>query len=219
METLLELAVTSFIVGFTGAMMPGPVLIATILQSTKRGYVAGPLVTLGHALVELVMAILLIFGLAFIVGSLEARVVLGFVGGFALLWMGSEALKYSKKATIQGLTENRSRSKLLVHGPVSLGLLTSISNPYWWVWWAIVGNAFLFEGFAVAGIIGVATFYFSHIMSDFTWYTIVSTSIGKGQRIISDKVYKCILIVCAISLVVIGVIFIAEGAISALVYI
>jgi threonine/homoserine/homoserine lactone efflux protein len=211
MEKLLELAVTSFIVGLTGAMMPGPVLIATILQSTKKGYVAGPLVTLGHAVAELVLTVFLIRALAFIVGSLEFRVILGLIGGTTLLWMGSEALRYSKEATIHGLVANTSRSKLLVRGPVSLGLLMSVSNPYWWVWWGTLGNAFLIESLAVAGVIGAATFYFSHIMSDFAWYTAVSSSIGKGRTVISDKAYRYILAICGLSLLVLGVIFIVDG--------
>ena len=216
MEKLLELALTSFIVGFTGAMMPGPVLIATILQSTKKGYVAGPLVTLGHALAELVLTVFLIFGLAFVVGSLEVRVVLGLIGGATLLWMGSEALKYSKKATIHGLVANTSKSRLLVQGPVSLGLLMSVSNPYWWVWWGTLGNTFLFDSLAVAGVIGAATFYFSHILSDFAWYTAVSSSIGRGRVVISDTVYRYILVICGLSLLVLGVIFIVDGMTSIL---
>ncbi len=216
MEKLLELALTSFIVGFTGAMMPGPVLIATILQSTKKGYVAGPLVTLGHALAELVLTVFLIFGLAFIVGSLEVRVVLGLIGGATLLWMGSEALRYSKKAPIHGLVANTSKSRLLVQGPVSLGLLMSVSNPYWWVWWGTLGNTFLFDSLAVAGVIGAATFYFSHILSDFAWYTAVSSSIGRGRVVISDTVYRYILVICGLSLLVLGVIFIVDGMTSIL---
>ena len=219
METLVELAITSFIVGFTGAMMPGPVLIATILYSTKKGYMAGPLVTLGHALVELIVTVFLAVGLVLIIGSLEARVIISLLGGLALLWMGYEAIKYSKKATMQGLVEDKPGSRFLMYGPVFLGLLMSVSNPYWWVWWAIVGNTFITEALTIAGIFGAVIFYFSHIMSDFTWYTMVSSSIGKGRMIISDKVYKYILAVCAVSLVVVGVIFIAEGAISALTYI
>lgn len=219
METLLELAVTSFVVGFTGAMMPGPVLIATILQSVKRGYVAGPLVTLGHALVELIMTILLVSGLALIVNSPEVFVVLGVAGGVTLLWMGVGALRYSKKASMEKLAENRSSSRLLLRGPISLGLLMSVSNPYWWVWWVTVGNTFLLEGLAVASTIGVVVFYFSHIMSDFTWYTFVSSSLSKTKTRISDRTYKYLLAGCAVALVAIGLVFIADGIISASVYI
>ena len=214
MEQLLELALTSFIVGLTGAIMPGPVLIATILQSTKKGYVAGPLVTLGHALAELVLTVSLILGLAFIVGSLEVRAVLGMIGGATLLWMGSGALRYSKKATIRKLVANAPGSRFTVQDPVFLGLIMSVSNPYWWVWWGTLGNTFLFESLAIAGVIGAATFYFSHIMSDFTWYTVVSSSIGKGRTMISDKVYRYILAICGLSLLVLGVIFIVDGATS-----
>jgi threonine/homoserine/homoserine lactone efflux protein len=219
METLLELAVTSFVVGFTGAMMPGPVLIATILQSVKRGYVAGPLVTLGHALVELIMTILLVSGLALIVNSPEAFMVLGVAGGVTLLWMGVGALRYSSKASMEKLAENRSSSRLLLRGPISLGLLMSVSNPYWWVWWVTVGNTFLLEGLAVASTIGVVVFYFSHIMSDFTWYTFVSSSLSKTKTRISDRTYKYLLAGCAVALVAIGLVFIADGMISASVYI
>jgi threonine/homoserine/homoserine lactone efflux protein len=219
METLLELAVTSFVVGFTGAMMPGPVLIATILQSVKRGYVAGPLVTLGHALVELIMTILLVSGLALIVNSPEAFMVLGVAGGVTLLWMGVGALRYSSKASMEKLAENRSSSRLLLRGPISLGLLMSVSNPYWWVWWVTVGNTFLLEGLAVASTIGVVVFYFSHIMSDFTWYTFVSSSLSKTKTRINDRTYKYLLAGCAVALVAIGLVFIADGIISASVYI
>lgn len=211
METLLELAVASFVVGFTGAMMPGPVLIATILHSAKKGYMTGPLVTVGHAFVELMIALLLGLGLVLIIGSLEVRVIIRFLGGLGLMWMGLEASKYSKNATVQGLVENESRAKVLMYGPISLGLLMSISNPYWWVWWVTVGNTFLIEGVAVAGLLGAATFYFSHIISDLTWYTIVSSSIGKSRKVISDKVYRYVLIGCSIFLIGLGIIFLIEG--------
>ncbi len=212
METLFELAVASFVVGFTGAMMPGPVLIATILHSAKKGYMTGPLVTVGHAFVELIMAILLGLGLVLIIGSLEVRVIIRFLGGVALMWMGFEASKYSKKATMEGLVESESLSKVLMYGPILLGLLMSISNPYWWVWWVTVGNTFLIEGVAVAGLLGVATFYFSHIMSDLAWYTIVSSSIGKSRKAINDKVYRYVLVGCGIFLIGLGIIFLIEGA-------
>lgn len=200
-------------------MMPGPVLIATILQSVKRGYVAGPLVTLGHAMVELVITILLVSGLALIVNSPEIFVVLGVAGGVTLLWMGVGALRHSKKASMERLADDPPSSRLLLRGPISLGLLMSISNPYWWVWWVTVGNTFLLEGLAMASTIGVVVFYFSHIMSDFTWYTFVSSSLSKTKTRISERTYKYLLAGCAVALVAIGLVFIADGIISASVYI
>jgi len=43
---------TSFAVGFSGAITPGPLLVYSIREAIKRGFAAGPLVVLGHALLE-----------------------------------------------------------------------------------------------------------------------------------------------------------------------
>jgi threonine/homoserine/homoserine lactone efflux protein len=133
--------------------------------------------------------------------------------------MGISALRYSKKASMERLAENGSSSRFLLRGPISLGLLMSVSNPYWWVWWVTVGNTFLLEGLAVASTIGVIVFYFSHIMSDFTWYTFVSSSLSKTKTRIRDRTYRYLLTGCAVALVAIGLVFIADGIISASVYI
>lgn len=53
-----------FTIGLTGALVPGPMLFATIEFSLKRGWLAGPEVFLGHMLVELMLFILILFGFA-----------------------------------------------------------------------------------------------------------------------------------------------------------
>ena len=53
-----------FTIGLTGALVPGPMLFATIELSLKKGWLAGPEVVFGHILVELVLSILILFGVA-----------------------------------------------------------------------------------------------------------------------------------------------------------
>lgn len=49
---LAILASTSFVIGFSGALVPGPLFVVTVMESTKRGYIAGPLIVIGHAITE-----------------------------------------------------------------------------------------------------------------------------------------------------------------------
>ena len=49
---LAGLASTSFIVALSGALMPGPLLTVTVGEAARRGFWAGPLIMVGHALLE-----------------------------------------------------------------------------------------------------------------------------------------------------------------------
>jgi len=53
---------TSFLIAFSGALMPGPLLTVTIAVSSKRGPWTGPLLILGHAVLEIAMVSLLLAG-------------------------------------------------------------------------------------------------------------------------------------------------------------
>jgi len=43
---------TAFVVGLSGALMPGPVTAVTAEHSLKKGIIAAPMVTLGHGVME-----------------------------------------------------------------------------------------------------------------------------------------------------------------------
>jgi threonine/homoserine/homoserine lactone efflux protein len=64
MTALFGIFLTSFMIAFSGALMPGPFLTATISESSKRGFYAGPLMILGHGILELALVVALIMGLA-----------------------------------------------------------------------------------------------------------------------------------------------------------
>ena len=95
------LALTSFIIGFSGALVPGPVFVAVVSQATRRGMIAGPMAVVGHAALETVTAILLWFGLGIFLASSWTRSVVGLFGGTFLVWSGFELLRFARKASIQ----------------------------------------------------------------------------------------------------------------------
>jgi threonine/homoserine/homoserine lactone efflux protein len=207
MPTLILIFFGSFLIGLSGAMMPGPMLTVTISNSTKQGYIAGPLVVLGHAILESALVLAIGFGLGKL---LQIPVVTGFIGifgGAILLWMGIGMLRTAKsdprldrgrnpKSETKG--EN-AKSESYVKSVLD-GIVTSLANPYWLIWWASVGLALITNAWK-NGIVGLLFFFLGHIASDFTWYTTVSTTVAAGKKIMTDSVYRIIIAICGMILI------------------
>jgi threonine/homoserine/homoserine lactone efflux protein len=81
--------VSSFIIALSGAMMPGPLLAVTIRDTTRRGFVAAPLLVLGHGILELGLVALLLLGLAEWLKGDAAATFIALGGCGALLWMAA----------------------------------------------------------------------------------------------------------------------------------
>ena len=92
--------ISSFLIGFSGAMMPGPMLGVTIEGSLRRGYIAGPLVVLGHGILEFILIIVMAFGLKDFFANSTIAGFIGVFGGFFLAWMGYGMIKASLKKTV-----------------------------------------------------------------------------------------------------------------------
>jgi threonine/homoserine/homoserine lactone efflux protein len=134
--SILELALMGFIIGLTGALAPGPTLIATIRSALHVGWTGGPRVTLGHVIAEMVIVVLIAAGISSFPDTLHPAI--AGIGGSALILFGGMTLFGARKAAISSDISMESSS-----GPVLAGLLTRVSNPYFWIWWFSVGSALL----------------------------------------------------------------------------
>ena len=61
---LLTIFCTSFVIALSGALMPGPLMTVTVTESSRRGAIVGPLMILGHSILELALVAGLLLGLA-----------------------------------------------------------------------------------------------------------------------------------------------------------
>ena len=141
-------------------MMPGPVLTVTISESTKRGFLAGPLIVLGHGILEISLLALLILGFADLINNPKFLGVVGIAGGIVLLWMSFGILK-----GIRQLRLDLTPGKNAWGGPVIAGILTSLANPYWIIWWATIGLSYVIISMKF-GFIVLAVFFTGHILAD-----------------------------------------------------
>jgi len=202
MNKIIEVMVMAFTIGLTGALVPGPTLVATVNSSLETGWVAGPKVAIGHALVELAVFLLIIDGLAMATKQYAHHIAL--VGGLALIIFGLLTLKGSRTAS---LTTN---SKNGCCNPYVAGILTSAANPYFWIWWLSIGSAFLIEGLR-GGLFIACIFMIGHWGADFGWYTLVSTSLDRGKSILSETSYHYILALCGAFLVLFGIYYMSNA--------
>ncbi|HDP70653.1 MAG TPA: lysine transporter LysE [Actinobacteria bacterium] len=199
--------ITSMMVAFSGAMMPGPLLTVTISESHKKGFWAGPLIVLGHAMLELALVVALVFGFKRFFTSDMVVGVIGLLGGLFLLWMGSDMLRGAIKKTVSFEVNSFSKIKI---GPVVAGIFVSISNPYWTIWWATIGVAYVLAALKF-GILGLIFFFTAHILADLICYSAVSFMVVTGKRFLSERIYRVLISICGIFLILLAAYFIFSG--------
>jgi len=205
---LILLFFNSFMVGFSGALMPGPLLAVGVSQTPLHGWRTGPVISVGHAIAEVAVVIVLSFGVAAITENALITKIIGVAGGAALILMGiSMGYDTLKKKISYELEDDKKGSSRKLAGK---GIIATLSNPYWFVWWGTTGLAFLVKSMHF-GVIGPVVFYFGHIMSDFVWYTAVSILIWKGKNIMMGAGLKTLLLLCAAFLLYLGATFIYDG--------
>jgi threonine/homoserine/homoserine lactone efflux protein len=197
---LLLLATSWWLVGFTGAMMPGPVTTLIVTETARRGFIAGPLVTIGHSLIELGMVIALAFGAGDLLRQNAVAGTIGLLGGLFMMWMGYDIVRNAWQGKVSLSTTQRDGETQISGNPIIAGILTSIANPYWILWWATIGATYLIT-FQAYGIAGLIAFYVGHSLADWVWCNMIAFIVATGRRGMSDRVYRGILVVCGAFLV------------------
>ncbi len=189
--------------------MPGPMLAVVLAESPRQGVRAGPLVVLGHALLELALLAALVVGLGSVLERPSVQTALALVGGAMLLWTAAGAFRFvvQNRAGLDWRTDERPSGRWRT---VFAGVWTSLANPYWTIWWATIGLGLLTKAY-VLGVAGLAAFYVGHIIGDLTWFTAVSGAIAAGRRFITPRVYTVMLAVSAVLLLAMAVWFLVSG--------
>jgi len=200
---ILMLFGTALVVALSGAMIPGPMLTVTVAESARRGFWTGPLMVLGHGLLELALIIALLAGLSGYFTRPAVTHGIAMVGGLFLLYMGFSILRDVKLGRLS-LDNDAGDSERGRHmHPVVAGMLVSLSNPYWFFWWAAIGLTYLTLALK-AGWLGVAAFFSGHIIGDLAWYSLVSLGVSAGRNVIKPMVYQVVLGLCGFFLLGLG---------------
>jgi threonine/homoserine/homoserine lactone efflux protein len=181
--------ISSFVVALSGAMMPGPLLTTTITESLRRGYSAGPLLILGHGILELALLVLLLLGISPLFSNQLFFVSVSLSGGAILLWMSWAIIRALPALSLEGLGETAEAEG---HNLILKGIAVSIANPYFTIWWATIGLGYIMHSMRL-GPAAIAAFFTGHILADFAWYGVVAVAMAKGRMFLSTYIYKGIM--------------------------
>lgn len=208
---MIELLGTFFIISLSGALSPGPLTTIAIAEGSRRGKWSGWWLSLGHGLVEglyvAVIALILWLGRDSILHQPVVAGVIALVGGGFLAWMGWNlaVTAWRHQVTLAGEAAKQAR-----FGLVPTGIFFSLSNPYWWVWWALITPLYIRQSMAW-GLLGVALLYTVHWLADLGWLTSLAWLTGSGRALISPPVYRWIMLICGAALAFFGIGFIIAG--------
>ncbi|MGB9857017.1 MAG: LysE family transporter [Dictyoglomaceae bacterium] len=192
---IITLFITSFLVGFSGASAPGPLMTLVLAQSSIGGWKRSLEIVSGHALLEGILVILFLLGLQPILKNPVFLKTFSFVGSLFLIYMGVSLVLDLIKGRISLSKNSNDPSKITYSFTPSLilaGALTSLANPYWLLWWLTIGVSFIVQAKNYL-IIGILSFYIGHILSDYIWYIFIGI-LGQGLSLAFwRKIYNYIL--------------------------
>ena len=205
---MIELALflgSVFIISCSGAMAPGPITAAAITLGMRNKH-AGVFFAIGHGLIELPLILLVAFGFDSILNSPAILNIIGLIGGAFLLWMGIGLFVNIRNPAY-------SPGNLYSTGPVLTGVILSATNPYFLFWWMTIGLKLASKA-RFLGFWAFLLFTLVHWLCDLVWFEALSFASFKGSKVMSDKVLRIVLCICAFALMAFGLKFVYDSVCS-----
>ena len=198
---MLPILLSVVVISLSGVMMPGPMFAMTVAKSYRTPW-AGAQVSLGHAVIEVPLILLIYFGFAGFFQNDTVQVVLSLLGGGMIIWLGISMFR-ARAEVVQRGTD-------LPYNAFVAGIITSGLNPFFLLWWATIG-LLLVSRFQTYGTTGLIALIITHWLCDLAWLTLVSVSIYRTQKFLGQRIQQGIFVVCSLLLVGFGGWYLISG--------
>ncbi len=204
-DVFVVIFVTSILVGFSGALAPGPVTAINVRDSIIDGPKVGVFLSTGHAICELLIVCVLLIGISPFVSYGPVRIIIGILGGAFLLYLSVKGI--TSRSSLPTLADARTLSANRSVSYIYKGFVVSLCNPYFLLWWSTIGLNYILWSY-LYGVIGIICFYIGHIMSDYIWNCTLSLGVHHGKRLMTERIYRLIMLVLNGFIGVLGLYFI-----------
>ncbi|MFC1982826.1 LysE family transporter [Chloroflexota bacterium] len=198
---MLPILLSVVVISFSGVMMPGPMFAVALAKSYKSPW-AGTQMSLGHAVIEVPIILLIYFGFARFFENNMVQFVLSLLGGGMILWLGISMFR-ARTAVVQG-------SKDLPYSAFAAGIITTGLNPFFLLWWATIGSMLIMR-FLDFGEIGLPVFIVVHWLCDLVWLSFVSAIVYKTRSLWGLRLQEWLFTACSLLLAGFGIWFMVSG--------
>ena len=198
---MLPILLSVAVISFSGVMMPGPMLAVTLAKSYKSPW-TGTWLSIGHAVIEVPLILLIYFGFAQFFQITVVRLALSVAGSGMIVWLGVSMFRARSEVARKG--------KDLPYNAFTAGILTSVFNPFFLLWWATIGSMLIMR-ILEFGTMGLIVFTLVHWLCDLVWLTLVSNVIYRTHAFWNQRVQEWLFIACSLLLVGFGIWFLVSG--------
>ena len=198
---MLPILLSIVVISFSGVMMPGPMFAVTLAKSYRSPW-AGTQISLGHAVIEVPLILLIYFGFAQFFQNNTVQLVLSVLGGGMIIWLGIAMFRARAEVVRKG--------KDLPYNAFVAGIATSGLNPFFLLWWATIGSMLIMR-FLDFGITGLVIFIIVHWSCDLVWLSFVSNVVYRTHSFWGQRFQEWLFIACSLLLVGFGTWFVVSG--------
>ena len=198
--SLIEFLAGAALISLSGVMAPGPMTAVTVGKGSSSPH-AGGIISLGHAIIEFPLMILIFFESGHIFNIPYVKTGIALIGGIFLLYMAVGMFRS---------INSDFKSSADAHSPLIAGILLTAGNPYFILWWATVGATLVIQS-ADFGISGFIIFAIMHWICDMLWLYFLSILSYRGGRFFGNIFQKIIFTICGVMLVFFSGKFIYDG--------
>ncbi|MDM5188059.1 LysE family transporter [Bacillus sp. DX4.1] len=200
---MISTIVSYLLLGVSLSAPVGPINVAQINKGMKNGFLSAWLVGVGAMSADIIMMLLIYFGVSVYLTTPIAKLTIWVFGFFTLLYLGYESIKdASKKVENQGVGEREHPMKSFVSG-----FLIAISNPLNIVFWIGIYGAVLTSAIGTVGKEQALYYSITIFVGIMIWDLFMATSIHFGRRFVNDRIMKWISVFAGVVLVGFGMYF------------
>jgi threonine/homoserine/homoserine lactone efflux protein len=198
---VLAIIFSVIVISLSGVMMPGPMFAVAVAKSYHSPW-AGTKMSIGHAIVEVPLILLIYLGFAQFFQRDAVQIGLSLAGGAVIIWLGINMFRARKEVVASG--------KDLKYGAITAGIVMSAINPLFLLWWATVGSMLVMK-FIAFGTVGLPVLIITHWTCDLVWLSFVSVLIYRTKALWGLRIQEWIFAVCSLLLVGFGVWYLISG--------